>query len=456
MREVYLFAVREIREKARSRGFLLTTVALPLVVILFGLVTEGLGTGPPEGVEIPSGVDEFGESIGYVDRADLISEIPEGLDAARIREFGSVDAAQAAVQAGEIAAFYLIPPDYRETGRVSRYSERLESNPSDRDDLEWLLVSNLLPDLDRAARMRARYPFNAQSLRSVTVSESGTQGASSDSIVPFFVGLIIMMPLFTSGGYLFQSLQQEKGSRVLEILLASIRPWQLLGGKVLGYGGLILLQYLIWGVLGGIAALVAGSQILGMLASIRPWQLLGGKVLGYGGLILLQYLIWGVLGGIAALVAGSHILGMLASVDLAGAELVWILPYALGGFLLYAGVMSGIGALAEDMESSRVWVFLITLPMLLPFYLGSTIAQAPGGPLAVALSLVPFSAPVAMMLRLTSTAVPTWEILLSLGLLLITGVGAVALMARIFRAQVLLSGGGLSLSKLWRAVTEAG
>lgn len=410
MREVYLFAVREIREKARSRGFLLTTVALPLVVILFGLVTEGLGTGPPEGVEIPSGVDEFGESIGYVDRADLISEIPEGLDAARIREFGSVDAAQAAVQAGEIAAFYLIPPDYRETGRVSRYSERLESNPSDRDDLEWLLVSNLLPDLDRAARMRARYPFNAQSLRSVTVSESGTQGASSDSIVPFFVGLIIMMPLFTSGGYLFQSLQQEKGSRVLEILLASIRPWQLLGGKVLGYGGLILLQYLIWGVLGGIAALVAGS----------------------------------------------HILGMLASVDLAGAELVWILPYALGGFLLYAGVMSGIGALAEDMESSRVWVFLITLPMLLPFYLGSTIAQAPGGPLAVALSLVPFSAPVAMMLRLTSTAVPTWEILLSLGLLLITGVGAVALMARIFRAQVLLSGGGLSLSKLWRAVTEAG
>jgi ABC-2 type transport system permease protein len=409
MREVYLLAAREIREKARSRGFLLTTIALPLILIIIGLVTEGFGGGPPEDLELPTGGEEVIQSLAYVDRADLIGSVPEELSSAQVQKYESLQAARAAAQRGEITAFYLIHADYRETGRVTRFSKGLEANAPDTEWLEWLLLSNLLPDMDREERMRARYPFHAQGLRSVTLSDTGAEGASSDSIIPYFVGLIIMMPLFTSGGYLFQSLQQEKSSRMLEILLASIRPWQLLAGKVLGYGALILLQYLVWGAIAGAAGVVAGSQII----------------------------------------------GLLASVDLAASELAWILPYALGGFLLYAGIMSGIGALAEDMESSRVWVFLVTLPMLLPFYLGSTISQAPAGPLAVVLSLIPFSAPVAMMLRLTSTTVPLWEILVSIALLFLTGAGAVAIMARIFRAQVLLSGGGLSPGRFWRAVTQS-
>lgn len=408
MRAAYLLAAREIRKTARSRGFLLTTIALPLILIIIGLVTEGFGGGPLEDLELPTGGVQVIQTLAFVDRADLIRATPEELSSAQVKEYESLQVARAAAQKGEITAFYLIHSDYRETGRVTRFSKDLEANAPDTEWLEWLLLSNLLPDMDREERMRARYPFNAQSLRSVTLSETGIQGATSDSMVPYFVGLVIMMPLFTSGGYLFQSLQQEKSSRMLEILLASIRPWQLLTGKVLGYGALILLQYLAWGAIAGASA-----------------------------------------------VAGSQVMGLLASVDLAASELAWILPYALGGFLLYAGIMSGIGALAEDMESSRVWVFLVTLPMLLPFYLGSTIAQAPSGPLAVVLSLIPFSAPVAMMLRLTSTTVPVWEILVSIGLLFLTGAGAVAIMARIFRAQVLLSGGGISLGRFWRAVTQS-
>jgi len=129
-----------------------------------------------------------------------------------------------------------------------------------------------------------------------------------------------------------------------------------------------------------------------------------------------------------------------------------VAPYALGGFTLYAGIMAGIGALAPDMESSRTWVFVISLPMMLPIYLWQPIAASPNGPLATALSVIPFSAPVAMLMRMTSTAVPLWQIGASLLLLLITGVGMIRLMARLFRVQTLLSGESLSVSRVWSAL----
>jgi ABC-2 type transport system permease protein len=124
--------------------------------------------------------------------------------------------------------------------------------------------------------------------------------------------------------------------------------------------------------------------------------------------------------------------------------------------LLYAAVMAGVGALSSDMESSRTWVFIFSLPMLIPFYLSSAIASAPNGDLATALSLIPFSAPVAMLMRMTSTALPTWQVVVSLVLLALTGLGLVLLMARLFRAQVLLSGESFSLERFWATVRSPG
>jgi ABC-2 type transport system permease protein len=147
---------------------------------------------------------------------------------------------------------------------------------------------------------------------------------------------------------------------------------------------------------------------------------------------------------------------MLSQIRLTTGELALVIPYALGGFLLYAAVMAGVGSLSSDTEGSRTWVFIFSLPMLLPFYLSSAIALAPNSTLATALSLIPFSAPVAMLMRMTSTTVPAWQVALSLVLLVLTGLGLVLLMARLFRAQVLLSGESFSLQRFWTAVRVGG
>jgi ABC-2 type transport system permease protein len=203
-----------------------------------------------------------------------------------------------------------------------------------------------------------------------------------------------------------QKLTKEKGSRVMEILLISLQPRQLLTGKLLGLSALILVQYLIWAIIASLALTVLGRD------------------------------------------AGQ----LLTGISLSASEALLALPYALGGFGLYAALMAGIGALAADVESSRGWIFVLTLPMMAPIYLWTAIVNAPNGPLALALSLFPYSAPVAMLMRMTSAVVPAWQLVVSLGLLAAATVGTIWLMARLFRAQTLLSGESLSVDRFWAAL----
>jgi ABC-2 type transport system permease protein len=180
--------------------------------------------------------------------------------------------------------------------------------------------------------------------------------------------------------------------------------------------------------------------------------MLAGKLLGLGALTLIQYLIWGTIAFIALQVTGQGVSDLLGDISLSAVELALVVPFALGGFLLYAGLMAGIGALAPDMEGSRSWVFAISLPMMIPIYLWTAIVNAPNGAFAVTLSMIPFSAPIAMLMRMTTTVVPFWQLITSLILLLLTGIGMVWLMARLFRVQTLLSGEPLSLKRFLVAI----
>jgi ABC-2 type transport system permease protein len=253
-----------------------------------------------------------------------------------------------------------------------------------------------------------REPFNAPSPEFISLSgEEKTNGSGGFDVLPFLVTVAVIVPLFTSGSYLFQSLVQEKDNRIMEMLLSSLRPRQLLAGKLLGLGALTAVQYAIWIILAGLVLSFTGRDVSSLLSGI----------------------------------------------SLSASEVLWAIPFALGGFLLYAGLMAGIGALSSDVEGSRAWVFVLTLPMMVPIYFWAAIASNPNGPLAVALSLIPFSAPVSMLMRMTSTAVPLWQRGLSLALLLLTGVLILWLMARLFRVQTLLSGESFSLERAWSALT---
>jgi len=408
MNKTLLIGLREFRQRVRKRGFLLTSIGTPLLLIVIWAFTGVVDSSPAQPLEDLAQANRPDNVIGYVDQADLIRTIPDPVPADLFRAFPDTEAAEAALEGGDIGAYYVIPSDYRQTGSVRRISPQLPTMPPDTQWFNWMLIANLFPDAGPEQIARLRWPFNSSGPEFVALSPEDEAGAEGNTMLPFLVTIAVMIPLFTSGSFLLQSLTQEKSSRVMEILLVSLRPRQLLSGKLLGLGALTLVQYVIWAAIGLLALVVTGR-------------------------------------GASQLLSG---------ISLSANELLLVVPYALGGFTLYAGIMAGIGALAPDMESSRTWVFVISLPMMVPIYLWQPIVSSPNSPLAAALSVIPFSAPVAMLMRMTSTAVPIWQIGASLILLLITGVGMTWLMARLFRVQTLLSGESLSVRRMWSALKD--
>lgn len=399
MQKTLLIGRHEFRQKIRSRGFWLTSLGVPVIMLVIWAITGGLGGSAAE----PEEADRPEQLVGYVDQAGLIQTIPDQIPADMFQSFPDVQPADAALERGDIAAYYLIRPDYRESGDVRRVSPHFAVNPPDVRWFNRLLAANLMPEAEAEVVDRLRRPFYESGLQFVNVASEDQAADQGNEMMPFLVTIAILVPLFTGGGYLFQSLTQEKSSRVMEILLVSVRPRQLLTGKLLGLSVLTLVQYAIWGTFGLIALLATGQNVASLLAGL----------------------------------------------SLSALELVFIVPFALAGFLLYAALMAGVGALARDVEDGRVWLFVITLPMMIPIYLWAMIAADPNGTVAVALSLFPFSAPAAMLMRLTSAPVPAWQIGLSLGLLLLTALGVIWLMARLFHARTLLSGESLSIRRFW-------
>lgn len=414
MRNIFLVAFREFWQRVRTRGFVLTTIGLPLILLVsVGGSSLLAGNDGEETAQAAVPRAELPAAVGYVDQANMIERIPDSLPDDLFVAFPDVASAKAALLRDQapIEAYYVIPSDYRETGQVRRVSRELPSGQPATALFDRLLLANVIPQASAAELTRLQSPFQSGQLQLVQVSPEGEAegSAAGNTMMPFLVAMVIMVPLFMSGSYLLYSLTEEKGNRVMEILLVSLRPRDLLAGKLLGLGALTLVQYVAWVALGAVVFLVTGQ-------------------------------------GLSA---------VTAAVNLTPTELLLVLVYGLGGYWLYAGLMAGIGALSPDLESSRTWTFVISLPMMIPIYLWMAIASAPQGGLAVALSLIPFSSPLAMLMRMASTAVPEWQVVASLALLLATAAGIVWLMARLFRVQTLLSGESFSPGRFWAALRGA-
>jgi len=409
MRKVWLVAGREFWQRVRTRGFILSALLTP-VLLLFVWGTGVLSEQGEADAESPAAEleSETATVVAYVDEAGLIERMPPGVPENLFRSFADEAAAEAALAAEEIEAFYVLPADYRETGNVRRVSADLPAGPPETGLFDWLLQANLVPEAGPSELARVQNPLQSSGLgvSSVRGEVSTEETNGGFNMMPFLVAMLVMIPLFTSGGYLLYSLTEEKSNRVMETLLVSLRPRALLLGKLLGLGALTLVQYLIW------------------------------IVLGAGALLLL----------------GEDLSVLTEAVNLTPVELLLVFLYALGGYALYATLMAGLGALSPDMEATRSWTFIITLPMLIPIYAWVMLASSPNGALAVALSLIPFSAPIAMLMRMASTTVPTWQVVASLLLVGATAAFMVWLMSRLFRVQTLLSGESFSPRRFWRVL----
>ncbi len=408
MRSVLLVAQREFIMRVRKRSFIIATLLTPIIVPLFLWGTAYMGQNEQRGegaikvfLQDPSGIFHIGKlssDLGYV--------------------FLPVDGEEAGktqLMEDQTGAFLQIthendqnPPSatlYVSTNWSISQMSGLNQILND----AWMAHHIKTLDIDSAvyAALQGKVP-----LRLVNIGAKGEEKAA-DAGVSFGIGyvlcLLIYMFILIYGSQVMQSVMEEKSGKIVEIMVSIIDPFHLMAGKVAGIAGIGLFQMLIWGLL-------FGGMLLGLEGSSMP-NSIGDSWYAW------QEIPYG------------RLLGLF-------------LFYFVCGFLFYGAFFAAIGSAVETAQDAQSFVFPVTLPLILSLVgTMSFVMVNPSGQVSFWLSIVPLTSPVAMMARMSYGA-PVSELILSMGLLLISALGMVWAAGKIFRIGLLRQGAKPSLKTL--------
>lgn len=397
MYKTLLIARQEFLVNVRKRSFLAAAFGVPLLTVVMTLIVVAV-TANTEGdlsrFPVVGGVDEANVITGWDDPTASYAEPPVPM----FMRYDSEEAAKAAFDAKQIGAYFVIPADYMATGSVRLVSSG-GTPKALTDKINELLQRSVGRNLDAALLERIMEPANPQLHFLSTGRTVPIEAAVGLLLTPILFVTIFMVAAQTTSGYLMSGVVEEKSNRIMEILITTVTPTQLLGGKIIGLGGLGLMQLVIWGALAGVAALVAQATGSALLSAIY------------------------------------------ISPDMALAGLVF---FILGYFFL-ATVMASIGAIVGSEQESRQYAGIFSLLLAIPFFALVTFITEPNGPVPTLLSLIPLTAPTAMVMRMTFITVPPEQMLLSIALLIVMNVFILWGAARVFRFALLMYGKKLRL-----------
>jgi ABC-2 type transport system permease protein len=386
---VLTIAKHELSVTLRRKTWLFMAFVFPVIMVGFAAV---IGVLTARGIEQSADIG----SAGIVDVANLLPKLPE--TDFQAKRYASEEAAKEALLADVIEEYFVVPPDYLASGVIRRYSTRRSISAAEVFEegfLRDLAYENLIPsDVSPQVANRLRSPVNVVSFR-LDASGEGKEpiNEAAEFLVPLFFAFLLMMSIFTSSGLMLQGVAEEKESRIIEVLISTVSPRQLLMGKVAGLGLAGMIQIGIW------------------LAAAR-----------------------------VALGIGAVNIEFLAEITFPMDTVVTSLLYFLLGYLFFAIVMAGFGAVATTVREGQQIGGIFTFAAVIPFMLSSVLLESPDGPLAVTLTYIPFTAPIAAMIRFASGEVSTVQVVISLSILALSTAAALWASAKIFRAYLLMYG----------------
>jgi ABC-2 type transport system permease protein len=394
MKKFWLVFAHEYQRHVLRKRFLLAILSMPLMVVFMVAVS------------LFSVLIQFnGKPVGYIDQSSVFSQATDQPKSdplfapVKMLPMADEETARIALKNGEIQSYFIIPADYLQTGNVQLVSLQ-SSAPNVADDVRSFLKFNLLKSQpeDVVTRLTAGSEFVMKSLdEKRTMSENDWMSF----VLPLVAGILFVIAVNVSGGYLLQAVVEEKENRTMEIIITSVSPNQLMAGKVLADMAVGLTQLFAW--------------LLFLLLAI---------------FIAVRFLPFNI------------------NISLAPGFVTLMLAALLPAFVLVASLMAIAGAMASDTREAQQISGLLTLPVFIPYWLVTPIMMNPNSPLAIGLSLFPLTAPVALPLRAAVAQVPIWQNVLGVALLTVFAAGALWLAGRTFRMGMLRYGKRLA----WREV----
>ena len=312
-----------------------------------------------------------------------------------------------------------------------------------RSQIEQILEAEKLKhyQIDDLDKILAEVETNI-SLQTLRNDKEESEQSSSSSIVAtvlgYILGFVLYMFLLIYGAMVMQSVIEEKNNRVLEVMVSSVSPFQLMMGKILGVASVAVLQVVIWGVLicGGGALLVPQLMPSDVMAGVEMMQQGSPEAAA-----ALAELDPDMLQAVAAMTDTGYIFKIF----------VCLLLFVFGGYLLYSAMFAAIGSAVDNVQDAQQLQTPVTLPIILALLLMMAVINDPNSPVAFWASMIPLTSPIVMMARIPYD-IPMWEIGLSLVILYASFIVMVWLAAKIYRGGIFMYGTKPTLKELWKWV----
>jgi ABC-2 type transport system permease protein len=408
MNKVLLIIQREYLTRVRKKSFIIMIFVVPLLILGMGAVIALVAKDSNElsNKQTVKVIDESGLFAGkFKDQKNLKFEATKQ----------SLTELKADLKKDENLSALQIPADYNKNDAVKIYSKKkpgITLTEKIENEMNDIAVNNgmIKNHIDTALLHSIKSNI---SLNAIEITETGDNQTNlgANITVGIACAILIYLSLFIYGAQVMRGVIEEKTSRIIEVIISSVKPFQLMLGKIIGVGLVGLTQFSAWVILSIISTKILrhtfGSTPGGIMSALSVLQTIPfGKVLGC------------------------------------------FIFYFLTGYLLYSALFAAVGSAVDSETETQQFMFPITLPLLFTYMLSVTILfRAPDSPLAVWLSIIPFTSPVAMMLRMPF-GVPPWQLYLSMALMIVGFLFTTYVAARIYRVGILMYGKKASFKEL--------
>ena len=415
MKNIILIAKREFFTQVKKKSFIILTLLTPLLIIVFGGV-----------VSLMFQANETQMQISVIDKSGLFKDRLKSDQNIRY-VFSSEETEKSLIKAlettEEMNAVMIIPK--KEIHELENSIEIL-TNKNLSNEARRNIAGNI-SEIIKAEKINALGISTAQiedlnkgvNLHVVNILEKEKKQDSFLVGVKSGLSIFLMYCVFTFimmyGIRVMRSVLEEKNNRVVEILISSVKPFELMMGKILGVTGVALVQFGVWVAMIFAAVMAFGSSNVEMVSGVAEVQMVLSALsqINYG-LILFVFVI-----------------------------------YFLLGYLFYSAMYAAIGSAVDNETETQQFTLFAILPMMLGFYGSITIMNNPDGPMSFWLSMIPFTSPIAMLARIPFD-VPIWELVLSIVILLVSTLGMVFIASKIYRVGILMYGNKVTLKELWK------
>ena len=426
--------MREFKERVYKKSFIITTLLMPLLMVVISVAptlimvfakgeTKSISVIDNSGIVAPRLESNDDVQFVTIPDGDLQTELKKSLES---EEFGLLYIGEDVVKNPNNVQLYTNSSSSMliEDAITDQIEEIVEA-----DRLKEYNISDLKQILDAI-----EVDISLTTFRNDNKEQTASSSAAS-SFIGIILGFVLYFFLVIYGSIVMQSIIEEKSSRILEVLVSSVRPFDMMMGKILGVASVALTQIAIWGVL----LIVISAAVI---PAVMPDD---------------------ILAGVEAVKAGADAAALATDVDMEAITalasimdtgyiaqiVVLLLLFMMGGFLLYAAMYAAVGASVDQAQDAQQLTTPIMIPIIFAFIILTMVMNDPNSPVVVWSSMIPFTSPIVMMGRIPS-GIPTWEIVTSLVLLYATFIVMVWLAGKIYRVGIFMHGKKPTFKELYK------